>query len=318
MLPSLIRLRPPEIFIHTPEDIFTSALGTLFTGDFSNQHGIDADTMILYKNNKFGELELMVADPKGEEQRKKFAHYLWNAGVLMGELVGGWGNMVERGEGRDSGVWMRDGHEGAEEVLGRETWWVSEEEEGLWSVGGQTVLELGAGVGLAGIVSVLAGADEVVISDYPAPELLENITRNAEKNVPAALRAQLSVRGHLWGDLNSPFSKANAGRFTRILAADCLWMPSEHHNLARSMLHFLSPSPHARVFVIAGFHTGRAKLAPFFNEAVGEEGLEIEEIFEMDADGKRREWLAEQDGGREDHGERIKWLVVSRLRRRQT
>ena len=94
-------------------------------------------------------------------------------------------------------------------------------------------------------------------------------------------------------------------------------MPHEHHNLARSMLHFLSPSPDARVFVIAGFHTGRAKLAPFF-EVVGEEGLEIEDIYEMDADGKRRRWQAERDGGIEDHGERKKWLVVSRLRRQQS
>ena len=159
---------------------------------------------------------------------------------------------------------------------------------------------------------------QVVISDYPAPELLANITRNVEKNVPESLRSCLSVQGHEWGTLDSTFSKANAGRFTRILAADCLWMPHEHHNLARSMLHFLSPSPDARVFVIAGFHTGRAKLAPFFEEVVGEEGLEIEDIYEMDADGKRRRWQVERDGGTEDHGERKKWLVVSRLRRQQS
>jgi len=167
-------------------------------------------------------------------------------------------------------------------------------------------------------VSALAGADEVVISDYPAPELLANIIRNVEKNVPESLRSCLSVQGHEWGTLDSAFSKANAGRFTRILAADCLWMPHEHHNLARSMLHFLSPSPDTRVFVIAGFHTGRAKLVPFFEEVVGEEGLEIEDIYEMDADGKRRRWQAERDGGTEDHGERKKWLVVSRLRRQQS
>ena len=159
---------------------------------------------------------------------------------------------------------------------------------------------------------------QVVISDYPAPELLANITRNVENNVPESLRSCLSVQGHEWGTLDSAFSKANAGRFTRILAADCLWMPHEHHNLARSMLHFLSPSPNARVFVIAGFHTGRAKLAPFFERAVGEEGLEIEDIYEMDADGKRRRWQVERDGGTEDHGERKKWLVVSRLRRQQS
>lgn len=115
----------------------------------------------------------------------------------------------------------------------------------------------------------------------------------------------------------SRFSQENGGCFTRILAADCLWMPHEHRNLARSMLHFLSSSSNARVLVIAGFHTGRAKLAPFFEEVIGDEGLGIEEIYEMDADGMRRKWQAERDGGRENIGERKKWLVVARLRRKQ-
>ncbi|KAF2502589.1 hypothetical protein BU16DRAFT_587888 [Lophium mytilinum] len=299
MLPSLIRLRPPPTAVPGPEDFLSSALGTLFPDDCQNMHGDDPDTVILYKNKRFGELELTVAEPSGEEERRKFAHYLWNAGVLMGELVAG-----RKGE-----------NEGDGRGIGR--WWVSNEEERLWGVKGETVLELGAGVGLGGIISALAGAEEVVVSDYPAPELLANITKNVESNVPCNLRSHLSVRGHEWGDLDSPFSTEKAGCFTRILAADCLWMPWEHQSLARSMLHFLSPSPDARVFVIAGFHTGRAKLAPFFEEVVGEEGLEIEEIYEMDANGVRREWRPERDGGLENMGERKKWLVVCRLRRRQ-
>jgi hypothetical protein len=81
------------------------------------------------------------------------------------------------------------------------------------------------------------------------------------------------------------------------------------------MLHFLSDSPDARIFCIAGFHTGRAKLAPFFAETVPKFGLEIEDIFEMDAEGRRRVWAERRDGGREDIGERKKWLVLARLRR---
>lgn len=172
------------------------------------------------------------------------------------------------------------------------------------------------GVGLAGIVSTLVGAEQVVLSDYPAPEIIENLQQNVKRNVPEELRPKTSVQGHLWGDLTSPFSTANAGKFTRILAADCLWMSHEHRNLARSMLHFLSPEPEARVFVIAGFHTGRVIMAPFFR-IVEEEGLEVDEIFEMDAEARRREWAFERDGGREDHGERNKWLVVAQLKRKR-
>lgn len=92
-------------------------------------------------------------------------------------------------------------------------------------------------------------------------------------------------------------------------------MPGEHENLAKSMIHFLADTNDARVYCIAGFHTGRAKVAPFFEEVVPEQGLEIEEIYEMDADGQRRPWEKERDGGLENMGERKKWLIVARLRR---
>lgn len=91
-------------------------------------------------------------------------------------------------------------------------------------------------------------------------------------------------------------------------------MPSEHSNLASSMLHFLTLDGHGRVFAIAGFHTGRAKLASFFDVAV-DRGLEIEEIYEEDAEGDRRGWLKERDGGLENHTERKKWLVIAILKR---
>jgi hypothetical protein len=93
-------------------------------------------------------------------------------------------------------------------------------------------------------------------------------------------------------------------------------MPWEHESLAKSMLHFLAETPEARILCIAGFHTGRAKVAPFFEEVVPQQGLEVEEIYEMDADGKRRPWAKERDGGTENIGERKKWLVLARIRRR--
>jgi hypothetical protein len=134
LLPSLISLRRPLTTPLTPEDIFGSSLGGIFTDDLQNQHGDDPETTILYRNARYGELEFWTADVNGEEQRRKFAHYLWNAGVLMGELVGGRPNGDEGNDmGEDDEGWKNG------------EWWVDEEEEKRWSVEGETVLELGAG-----------------------------------------------------------------------------------------------------------------------------------------------------------------------------
>lgn len=123
--------------------------------------------------------------------------------------------------------------------------------------------------------------------------------------------------GHTWGVFTDDFAESHAQAFTMVLAADCFWMPWAHQDLARSMLHFLSPQPHARVYAVAGFHTGRAKLAPFFDVIV-EEGLEIEHIQEVDVLGNSRPWLPVRDGGAENVTERKRWLVIAILKRSES
>lgn len=165
-------------------------------------------------------------------------------------------------------------------------------------------------------MSALAGAQEVVISDYPSREILATIETNCAKNIPSQFRGNVSVVGYEWGIVgDDDFSKPNACRFTRILAADCLWMAGEHQNLVTSMLHFLShDDEHARVWVIAGFHTGRATLASFF-EVACEAGLEVERIWERDVQGNEREWVKEAQSRPEDVSEKRKWVVVAILGR---
>ena len=87
-----------------------------------------------------------------EEGRKLFAHYLWNAGVVMAEGIergsGGMGGEGEgaRGGGGDrvgGGIGVEEGNE-EEEIngagAGEELW-----DRSYWDVRGQSVLELGAG-----------------------------------------------------------------------------------------------------------------------------------------------------------------------------
>ncbi|KIW06330.1 uncharacterized protein PV09_02793 [Verruconis gallopava] len=307
MLSSLLRTIPKRTsFEPEPEDYFQASLGLIFTDDLQNTHG-DADTFVRYRSNGYGDLDISVADPQAASERSKFAHHLWNAGVLMGELVGGRRKQGQNPPADDDDDW------GRRKFLDGALWWLSEEEEKMWNVQGETVIELGAGAGLGGIMSALAGAKEVAITDYPAESILNTLRTNVSKAVPENVRGAVVVAGHKWGDVASPFAASHRGRFTHVLAADTLWLASEHDALVCSMLHFLAPHPAARIHVIAGFHTGRAKLAAFFEDAVPNAGLEIERIFEMDADGRRRPW---QPGAPDEPvGERKKWLVVASLRR---
>ena len=165
-------------------------------------------------------------------------------------------------------------------------------------------------------MSVLAGAEKVVLSDYPSAAILANTKANVERNVPKELQRKLTVQGHEWGVLTDDFSKAHANHFSRILCADCLWMDGEHYGLAQSMEHFLSHKDNARVWVIAGFHTGRAKLVSFI-DITAQAGLETDKIWERDADGNEREWVRERNGGQEDATGRNKWLVVAILNRKK-
>ncbi|KAK2767429.1 hypothetical protein FQN54_003585 [Arachnomyces sp. PD_36] len=187
----------------------------------------------------------------------------------------------------------------------------------------------------------MAGASSVAITDHPSSSALGPngaILKNLEKNVPEALRSRASIHPHEWGDVESPFAQNNKGSFTRVIAADCLWVGGEHKNLVKTLLWFLSEGngkgvnggslggdSSGRAWVVAGFHTGREIVASFFDTAV-EMGLEIEDIWERDInpasgeDGepviKEREWKA----FREDEGlnERSRWHVMAVLKRQET
>lgn len=97
-----------------PEDIFASAPGLIFTDDLRNMHG-DPGSTIIYKSQRFGDIRLQTADPQGEDERRLFSHYLWNAGIKMAELMS-----------------ATDGSLG----------------DARWSVTSRRVVELGAGVDL--------------------------------------------------------------------------------------------------------------------------------------------------------------------------
>ncbi|OTB05252.1 hypothetical protein M426DRAFT_57193 [Hypoxylon sp. CI-4A] len=290
-----------------PEDFLSSALGVIFPDDVTNQHG-DAEHALLYTSPHLPRpLHIALADPRQEADRKLFSHYLWNASLLLAELV-------------EAGT-LEDLH------LPQE--YEEEEAQQTFDVAGLRTLELGAGTALPSILAALLGAAEVLVTDYPSETLLETLRRNVAANArpehsPSGTLAPVRAEGHAWGELDTPFAAEHRARFDRVFVCDCLWMPWQHANLHRSIAWFLKEdsdsnpdSRNARAWVIAGFHTGRAKMRGFFEDAaLAEAGLEVESIWERDCDGVEREWV--WDRGVEDISERKRWLVVGVLKRRTT
>ncbi|PTB72516.1 hypothetical protein M440DRAFT_1341816 [Trichoderma longibrachiatum ATCC 18648] len=285
-----------------PEDYLSTSLGVIFPDDIVNQHG-DAEHSLVYASPKLPKpLLIELADPEGETDRRLFSHYLWNASLLLAELI------------------ERDSLDDDEKEK-------NEEEEGLgkgisFDTRGLNTLELGAGTALPSMMAGLLGAKSVVVTDYPAPAVIKTLRANVARNIKPELAPvgkeglvtkEVLVEGHEWGA--TPFPASHKHASDRLFVADCLWMPWQHANLRRSIDHFLKRGDaSARAWVVAGFHTGRAKMAGFFDAgALREEGgVEVERMWERDCDGVEREW----DAAREDDiTERKRWLVVAVLKR---
>ncbi|KAI2609303.1 hypothetical protein GGR54DRAFT_633038 [Hypoxylon sp. NC1633] len=278
-----------------PEDYLCSSLGVIFPDDVTNQHG-DADHSLIYTTPHLRQpLHIALADLDQENDRKLFSHYLWNASLLLAEFVeaGALGLSLDVDLGRLPPTYF--------------------------DVTGLECLELGAGTALPSLMAALLGAKNVVVTDYPSPAVLgtlhKNVTANAKPDLsPASTLAPLTVEGHAWGELDTPFAAQHRGLFDRVFVCDCLWMPWQHANLHKSIAWFLNDSPSARAWVVAGFHTGRDKMRGFFDDtALESAGLAVDRIWERDCDGVEREWL--WDRGQEDVSERKRWLVVCSLRR---
>ncbi|GAB1213251.1 hypothetical protein ATERTT37_002400 [Aspergillus terreus] len=298
------------------EDLFSAFLPHLFPDDAPSFHG-DPGQRLLYSSPRYGDLEIMVPSYPSQserrteeiaaglpsedgsvnavdEGRKLFAHFLWSAAMVVAEGVEKADTLAARGE--------------------------LDPDTAMWTVRDERVLELGAGAALPSVICARAHAAAVTITDHPSsPALTGAIEFNVRRNL-ATTQTKITSHPHEWGTLESdPWAVAHRGTFTRIIAADCYWMRSQHENLVRTMNWFLAPG--GRVWVVAGFHTGRAIVSWFFETAV-QNGLEIERIHERDListteDGGevRREWMPEREG--EGPENRRRWCVVALLKRRE-
>jgi nicotinamide N-methyltransferase len=288
-----------------PEDILSTSLGVIYPDDVTSLHG-DADHGLLYTSPHLPRpLQISLSNPQRDEDRRLFSHYLWNSSLLLAEFVEAGTLGLER-FGSDPDVSSSPSLHSP----------VSS-----FDVTSLEILELGAGTALPSLLASLLGAGEVTVTDYPSPEILANlrevVTLNAiPSNSPLGTTSPISVAGHEWGDLSTPFALENRGRFDRLFVCDCLWMPWQHGKLRKSISWFLKEGIESRAWVVGGFHTGRDTVGMFFDEKeLRDEGLEVEMIWERDCDGKEREWVWDDSRGWEDPGVRKRWLVVAILKR---
>lgn len=108
-----------------------------------------------------------------------------------------------------------------------------------------------------------------------------------------------------------------------MLAADVLWVSSQHGALLATVCALLARAPHARFLLVAGFHTGRPAIARFLAAAraaglVPASDAPFGGVYERSIFGERRAWqgsAANDDGEEEmgDIGERAQWVVVASL-----
>ncbi|KMQ48922.1 hypothetical protein A7C99_5883 [Trichophyton rubrum] len=322
------------------EDLLASFLPVLFPDSTTTCVGQPGQQLV-YSSPAFGELALTIpvhprdqgkaaeaaeaaADgqeraPLGEGVDRAcmlFAHFLWGSSLLVTDGI-------ERASSSSTSSSINSPFEAAADGS-------------VWSVKGHDILELGAA--LSSIVSVLAGAESVTVTDHPlAPGLYGSIQANIDRNIPKHLAHRISVQPYQWGVLDqggsvdeeeletayldqmAGFAAANRARFSRIICADCLWMPSQHENLIQTLLWFLAPSsgsPAGIAWVVAGLHTGRHIVASFFQKAVSA-GLKIEKIWERDMNSTEGETTREWKPVREDEGpeNRARWCIVGLLSR---
>ncbi|PKI83565.1 nicotinamide N-methyltransferase [Malassezia vespertilionis] len=163
-----------------------------------------------------------------------FAHRLWRAGMLLADAI----------------------YTGAIEMDGK------------------CVCELGAGVGLPALTAALcASPTKVVVTDYDDDDVINalrcNVRRTLDAN-PTMHPSPISIYPHTWGnamddvlDLLPCSASDPSPRFDVLLLADCIWERFAHASLLKSITGLLARRADARVYMVAGLHTGRAVLLQF-------------------------------------------------------
>ncbi|EIW86224.1 hypothetical protein CONPUDRAFT_86246 [Coniophora puteana RWD-64-598 SS2] len=99
------------------------------------------------------------------------------------------------------------------------------------------VLELGAGGALPGMITVLNGAQKVVLTDYPDDALIRNIEHNISQNIPYSIRDNVTAQGYIWGQSATRLLQL---KYDVIILSDLIFNHSQHDALLKTCTYCLS------------------------------------------------------------------------------
>ncbi|GAQ04076.1 protein N-methyltransferase NNT1 [Aspergillus lentulus] len=159
------------------------------------------------------------------------------------------------------------------------------EEKASSLVEGKDVLEIGAAAGVPSIVSAVKGARTVVMTDYPDPDLVENMRYNASLSaaiIPSS--SSLYVDGYKWGDPVEPLTAylpEGSNSFDLLIMADVVYSYHEHPNLIKVMQKALKKSKDSVALVV--FTPYQPWLLPrnqTFFPLAEQSGFQVTKIFE--------------------------------------
>ncbi|KAL7280422.1 hypothetical protein ACG7TL_005350 [Trametes sanguinea] len=170
-----------------------------------------------------------------------------------------------------------------------------------------TLLELGAGAGLPSIVIAKMYKDVLVTtSDYPDESLISTLSENVRRN---EVSDRCRVVPYNWGSDATQLFPQTSGGFDIVLAADTLWNLDLHAIFVDTLQRTLRRSPDARVYIVAGLHTGRYVINSFLRR-MSDAKFVAESLVERSVSGSSndRPWSVEH-ADEEDEQERRRWVV---------
>jgi nicotinamide N-methyltransferase len=162
------------------------------------------------------------------------------------------------------------------------------EDNALELVRGKSVLELGAGAGLPSLVSSLLDAAQVVVTDYPDPDLIVNLRYNINHNPLVKQKSNIVAEGFLWGaspNILKSHLREPSKDFDLLILADVLFNHSEHTKLLATLSHCLKKSIDALALVFfTPYRPWLLEKDLHFFELARTQGFVVEKVLEHTMD----------------------------------